>query len=124
MHAATTFITPPNNLGLVGYWSFNDGTSTTATDFSGNGNTGTLVNGPTWTSGKLGQSLNFVGASNTYVNVPYASSLNTPNAVSLSAWVQTTQSTRADIVTRYQWSSPYNGYGLVINPDRLACFRR
>src|SRR3989344_3452208 len=37
---------PPSNLGLVGYWSFNDATSTNtsfptrATDFSGNNNTG------------------------------------------------------------------------------------
>jgi hypothetical protein len=29
--------------GLVGYWSFDDGTGTQATDFSGNGNTGTSV---------------------------------------------------------------------------------
>ena len=38
----TALAKPPNNLGLVGYWSFNEGTGTKATDFSGNGNTGTL----------------------------------------------------------------------------------
>lgn len=56
-----TLIRPPNNLGLVGYWSLNDGAGTVATDFSGNGNHGTLNNGPTWVNGKLGQALNFDG---------------------------------------------------------------
>src|SRR3989344_8737948 len=37
--------------GLVGYWTFNEGTGTTANDSSGNSNTGTLVNGSTWTTG-------------------------------------------------------------------------
>ena len=33
--------------GLVGYWSFNDGNGDVLTDFSGNGNHGT-INGATW----------------------------------------------------------------------------
>jgi len=36
--------------GLVGYWRFNEGHGTTAADSSGHGNTGTLVNGPSWLS--------------------------------------------------------------------------
>src|SRR3989338_6697217 len=31
---------PPSNLGLVGYWSMNEGTGTVAGDGSGNGNRG------------------------------------------------------------------------------------
>ena len=34
--------------GLVGYWRFDEGSGTTAYDFSSHGNNGTLVNGPTW----------------------------------------------------------------------------
>ena len=58
----------PNNLGLVAYWSFNEGTSTTATDFSGNGNTGTLNASalPTWVVGKHGNALNFSVCPGTY----------------------------------------------------------
>ncbi len=52
---------PPNNLGLVGYWSFDDGTGTIATDFSGFGNHGTLTN-TSWVSGKRGTALDFEGA--------------------------------------------------------------
>ncbi len=34
--------------GLIGYWRFDDGTGETAIDSSGKGETGTLVNTPTW----------------------------------------------------------------------------
>jgi len=36
--------------GLVGEWNMNKGTGDTAYDSSGNGNHGTLVNGPTWST--------------------------------------------------------------------------
>ena len=35
---------------LLGYWRMNDGAGTVATDSSGNGNNGTLTNGPTWST--------------------------------------------------------------------------
>src|SRR6266498_470903 len=47
--------------GLVGYWSFDDGTGTIAGDSSGNDNTATLINGPIWTSGEIGGALSFDG---------------------------------------------------------------
>jgi hypothetical protein len=34
--------------GLIGYWSFDEGTGVTAADGSGSGNTGTLTYGPVW----------------------------------------------------------------------------
>ena len=36
--------------GLVGYWKFEEGSGTTAGDSSGKGNTGELVNTPTWST--------------------------------------------------------------------------
>ncbi len=50
----------PDN-GLVGYWKFDDGSGSSAADSSGNSNTGTLINGPTWTTGKIDGALNFDG---------------------------------------------------------------
>ena len=38
--------------GLVAHWKFDEGSGTTASDSSGNGNTGTLVNGPAVDCGK------------------------------------------------------------------------
>jgi prepilin-type N-terminal cleavage/methylation domain-containing protein len=40
-----------NAYGLVGYWTFDEGSGTTAYDYSGYNNHGTLINGPTWQSG-------------------------------------------------------------------------
>ena len=57
--SAGTLRKPPNNLGLVAYWPFNEGVGSTAGDASGNGHTGTLKESPTWTSGKLGRALSF-----------------------------------------------------------------
>jgi hypothetical protein len=38
---------------LVGGWHFNEGTGTSAADYSGNSKTGTLTNGPSWVTGKV-----------------------------------------------------------------------
>lgn len=40
-----------SELGLVAGWHLDEGTGNTARDYSGNGNTATLVNGPTWVAG-------------------------------------------------------------------------
>ena len=53
---------PPTTLGLVGYWSMNEGSGSFAGDSSGKGNNGTLTNGPTWVDGKRGKALNFDGS--------------------------------------------------------------
>jgi type II secretory pathway pseudopilin PulG len=39
-----------NRTDLAGYWPLEEGTGTTTADQSGNGNTGTLTNGPTWST--------------------------------------------------------------------------
>ncbi len=73
--------------GLVAYWSFDgkDMSGTTATDGSGNGNSGTLV-GPTAIPGVIGQALNFDG-SNDYINAGSAGSTLTDN-FTITAWVK------------------------------------
>jgi len=95
---AAVLMRPPNNLGLVGYWSFNEGTSTIAGDFSGNGNNGILTamaNPPTATSGwtnqgKRGGALNFDGV-NDYVdlNPSLGNGLDIPGPFTVSAWTKT-----------------------------------
>ncbi|MDP3298129.1 MAG: LamG-like jellyroll fold domain-containing protein, partial [Thermodesulfovibrionia bacterium] len=52
--------------GLISYWKFNEGSGTSASDFIGQNN-GSLVNGPVWTTGKVGGALSFDGV-NDYVN--------------------------------------------------------
>ncbi len=78
----------PNNLGLVGYWSFNEGTSTIAGDFSGKGNMGTLTNmeNTDWVSGSRGKALNFDGVDEK-VDVGSGSSLDDLGASTACAWI-------------------------------------
>lgn len=105
----------PNNLGLVGYWSFNEGTGTKATDYSGNGNTGTLngANGlPVWTVGKSGTALRFDGADD-HVTVN-ANSILQPSIITISAWIKPS-SLDDDWIVSTQTSDPYNyNYGYVM----------
>jgi hypothetical protein len=60
--AATLTLTVNAPLGLVGWWKLDEGSGTTAADSSGNGNTGTLVNGPQWSTGQVDGGLKFDGA--------------------------------------------------------------
>src|SRR6266540_2413754 len=71
---------------LVAYWKFDEGTGTTAADSSGNGNTGTLANGPSWTSGIAGNALYFDGTDDN-VTVADSNSLDLTNSFTFSAWV-------------------------------------
>jgi len=41
-------LTHPNYNNLMGYWRLNEGTGTTTTDLSINGNNGTIINNPVW----------------------------------------------------------------------------
>jgi hypothetical protein len=87
------------------------GTGTTWTDLSGNGNNGTLINGPTFDSGNLG-SISFDGI-NDYVSLSSPSNkwAWTPsattgyNVLSIEMWTKST-----DTSGRY-FSRPWNGSG-------------
>jgi succinoglycan biosynthesis transport protein ExoP len=63
---------------LVGHWKLDESSGTTAPDSSGNGNAGTLANGPVWTAGKIGNALSFDGVNN-YVNVPSSANYDSMN---------------------------------------------
>jgi hypothetical protein len=79
------------NSGLTGYWKFDDGSGSTAADSSGNANTGTLVNTPTWTTGQIGGGIGLVNASAQYVSLgnPSTYDLTSTGRLTVSAWVKT-----------------------------------
>ena len=64
------------------------GTGTTWRDLSGNNNTGTLTNGPTFSAANMG-SIVFDGT-NDYVNIPYNVNLNPSSNISVSLWLTLT----------------------------------
>ena len=83
---AANITSPPPVPGLVAAYGFNEGTGTTVTDASGNGNNGT-ISGATWTtSGKYGNALVFNGTS-ALVTINNSASLQLGTAMTLEAWV-------------------------------------
>src|SRR3989344_3087277 len=70
--------------GLVAYYTFDEGSGTTAGDGSGNGNTGTLVNGPTWATGKVSGALNFDGTND---KVTTSGDFVGTSPLTISAWI-------------------------------------
>jgi len=112
----------PRNMpmGLVGWWQFDEATSGTCpgasiVDSSGNGNTGTCISSPTWTTGAIASdpingAMNFNGV-NTRVDTA-AGALNiTGSVISISAWIYPTSfggSSKGRIVDNE--NSTTNGY--------------
>jgi hypothetical protein len=100
--------TPQNN--PVAWWKLDESSGAAAADSSGNANTGTLTNGPIWTTGKLGSALSFDGV-NDYVTVPSSSSLDITGSFTLSAWTRFTNTTNYGfIVSKSEGGA--NGYEL------------
>jgi hypothetical protein len=84
--------TGPLSNGLVAYLKMDDNTGTSATDATGNSNTGTLTNSPTWVAGKYGSGIYFDPAtSNKAVVVNPATSIDNLGAFTWSLWVKPSQ---------------------------------
>ena len=75
---------PPPTTGPVAAYALNEGVGVTTADASGNGHTGTLLNGPTWTAGQYGQAVTFDGV-NDAIETGYAANLP---AWTVEAWVR------------------------------------
>jgi hypothetical protein len=81
-----------SNAGLVAAYSFDENSGTTVTDFSGNGNTGT-VSGALWTTqGRFNNALTFNGSTD-WVTVNDSNSLDLSTGMTLEAWVYPTAAT-------------------------------
>jgi len=85
------------------YWKFDEASGTTAADSSGNGNTGTLTNGPTWASGKVNGGLSFDGVNDTVSVTSNTSITDITNNFTLSFWVnpQSTHEIDAEATSGY-----------------------
>ena len=72
--------------GLVGWWKFDEGSGTTATDSSGNGNNGTLVNGAAWTTDSKvgGGAMSFDGVDD---KINTGSDFISTSPLTVSAWI-------------------------------------
>jgi len=88
--------------GIVGSWSFEEASGASALDSSGHGNTGTLCNGPTWTTGKAGGALGFDGLDDFVSIAPSPSVRSITAGLTVAAWVyrRSDQSAFAVVVGR------------------------
>jgi hypothetical protein len=74
------------NSGLLAHWKLDEGSGTTASDASGNGRTGTVNGGATWTTGTVNGALSFDGV-NDHVAVP--TTIGDRAAFSVALWFKT-----------------------------------
>jgi hypothetical protein len=84
------------------------GSGTTWSDLSGNGNTGTLTNGPTFNSAN-GGSIAFDGIDD-YTNLGLVTQLTNITNVSVNAWVYPVTSSTTVYVSRYFNTTLNNGW--------------
>ena len=82
-----------SHAALVGYWNFNEGVGSTATDFSTNNNDGTLANGAAYTANAGGHTATVgdyaivINGGSKYVTVPHSVSFaSITNQFTIAGW--------------------------------------
>jgi fibronectin type 3 domain-containing protein len=101
--------------GLVAAYGFNEGSGLVASDSSGTGNAGALVNTNWTTSGKYGTAISLDGSSS-YVDLGSAPSLTTTGSMTWEAWVFPTTNP-ADDGQIVSLSDDSTGWQLKTTPD-------
>lgn len=115
---------PHDNEGFSGnppvaWWNLDENTATTAKDTSGNENTGTLTNSPTWTIGKMGSGLNFAG-SNQHVTIADNSDFDfaASSPFTISTWFKHGPASATEtLVAKLEASGTDGGYKLKMESD-------
>jgi hypothetical protein len=69
---------------LAAYWKFDEGSGTTASDSSGNGNDGVIHGTPQWAAGKFGGAFQFSG--DDYIDCGNGASLNIRDQITITFW--------------------------------------
>lgn len=105
-------------LSLVGQWTFNEGSGTTAFDTSGNNLNGQVVNG-TYVPGYIGTAIQYNGTSS-YVEVTNNALLNGAT-ISISLWFKANSptATYADLLDKGHYTP---GVGYVIQQDGTGVY--
>jgi hypothetical protein len=115
----------------VALWKFDETSGVTASDSTGNGYNGTLINGSAWTTGgRFDGAISFDG-SNDYISVPY---IYNPTAndtaleykggvLTLGAWVYAdAQENDGGYILSKEWNGTQNNYRLSLNANKTVRF--
>ena len=88
----------------VAYWPFNEGSGTITADTTGNGNTGTLSGGVSWTIDSTGGSALHFNGIDGYVPTNHAPSVDLTDQVKLEAWIKRESNADGTIISK---NGPY-----------------
>ena len=125
--------TVKDSANLVAQWKLNQASGNTAYESSLNTTLDGTLNGfadissrdalfgSGWTGKyqKWGLGALVFDGTDDYISVPYDSSLNLTSALTISAWIKTNKTDRSDIVTRFNASNPWPGYGMIKGSNGL-----
>jgi len=112
-------ITPaePDTAGLVGHWQFEGNFD----DSSGNGRHGTAMGSPAFVPGKVGQAIELLGL-NDYVEITGYKGILGPNAITVTAWIKTTNTetgTASNSIVGWGPNVDCQRFGFRVNNGRL-----
>ncbi len=120
------------DVGLVGHYRLDEGSGPTTADASGGGNTGTLVAGAAWGTGRLGGALDVRGGDGDSVRVedPADGRLDFGTSdFTLCVWMNTTQIAASgffpEVVTKLESASmsSRNGYEIFLTASGKTTFK-
>jgi hypothetical protein len=106
----------------VAEWKFDENTGVYAYDASGNNNTGTLANGPTWVSGKSGSALRFDGIDD-HVQIPDSSTVNLSLPYSITFWIKSGSNVRHALIVKKNTTGNSWNYTISSNEGGSAYLR-
>ncbi len=117
-HTDTVTITvnPPAASGPLGHWTFDEGSGSSAADSSGNGYTGNLLNGPTWTNGAVNGALALDGV-NDYVDVGSANGLDDIPVKTIAGWVKRKDLSRSQQIMMKGYTGGQGGWEFYVRPN-------
>lgn len=126
-NAGSAKIITPNKLGLVGYWSMDEGSGNIAHDFSGNSLNGTLSGNPspTWISGKHIGATSFGGTPNcgsscSNYGLISTNNISLPSTLSVCTWIYPKYSAVSELIihgpgpTHYAFEFYQSGLAIVM----------
>jgi hypothetical protein len=108
--------------GIYAQWHLNELSGVSASDSSGNGRNGTLINmeDADWQAGKLNNCLNFnEGTTNEYVDCGNIASFERTDKFSIEAWIQTSVASKI-VIARHNGTV---GWFIYVDSDgKLMCY--